>query len=125
MTMLLDAGALIAVERGDAVMWRRLRIATDDVAPVITHGGIVGQVWRGGGRQALLARALAGVSVIPIDVQLGKATGELLAVSSTSDVNDAALALLANPGDQVITSDPDDLGRLLATRRVDVEILSV
>jgi hypothetical protein len=35
--------------------------------------------------------------------------GELLAATSTSDVVDALLALLAVPGDQLLTGDPDDL----------------
>ena len=41
----------------------------------MTHGGVVGQVWRGGGaRQALLARALDGIDVRAMDEQLGRAS---------------------------------------------------
>lgn len=92
---------------------------------VITHGGIVGQAWRNGSRQALLARGLAGVAVVPLDLDLGKATGRLLAESATNDVNDAALAILANPGDRMFTSDPENLGHLMATRGVNTTIVTV
>ena len=64
MTDVLDAGALIAADRGDRATWTRLKAAADD-AP-LTHGGVVGQVWRGGARQARLARFLAGVDVRPL-----------------------------------------------------------
>ena len=61
MTLVLDAGALIALERDDRLMWERLRRAlrTDDLP--VTHGGVIAQVWRGGsGRQARLARCCVG-----------------------------------------------------------------
>jgi hypothetical protein len=38
------------------------------------------------------------------------AASELLAATGTADVVDALLAVLAVPGDQLLTSDPDDLG---------------
>jgi hypothetical protein len=38
------------------------------------------------------------------------------------DVVDGHVALLARPGDRVVTSDPDDLGRLLKTRGIRADI---
>jgi hypothetical protein len=39
----------------------------------LTHGGVVGQVWRGGtGRQAPLARLLPGIEVAALDATLGR-----------------------------------------------------
>src|SRR4051812_8779536 len=105
MTLVLDAGALIALDRGDRVMWVRLRAAMDAGAVPVTHGGVVGQVWRGGPRQARLAAALAGIEVRPLDGALGRAAGELLRVTATADVIDAAVALIAADGDDVVTSD--------------------
>ena len=59
MRLILDAGALIALERNERAMWQRLKIALQTREPPLSHGGIVGQVWRGrGSRQALLAKAL-------------------------------------------------------------------
>jgi len=74
--LVLDAGAFVAVERGDrdvVALVKRERLSGR--APV-TNGGVVGQVWRGGsGRQAPVARLLAGVDVAPIDDLLGRRAG--------------------------------------------------
>lgn len=121
--MVLDAGAFVALERNDRAMWRRLKGALIDGEPPITHGGVVGQVWRGGtGRQVLLARALQAVDGIALTVELGRQAGLLLTASGTSDVVDAAVVLLANHEDIIITSDPGDIARLVETsgRRIDV-----
>ena len=48
MSLILDAGAFVAVERGErdvVALVKRERLAKR--SPV-THGGVVGQVWRGG-----------------------------------------------------------------------------
>ena len=124
MKLILDSGALIALERGDRAMWRRLKAAQRSGQVPACHGGIVGQAWRGrGSRQALLAKALAGIDVRPLDDALGRAAGELLASSRSSDVIDAALVLLAEDGDYIVTSDPRDLEPLAAESRRDVELI--
>jgi hypothetical protein len=112
-TLVLDSGALVALERNERSMWARLKAAEIAREPPLTHGGVVGQVWRGGPRQARLARALQGVDVRPLDRTLGRGAGELLAVTSSSDVIDAAVVLLATDGDDIVTLDRDfeDLAR--------------
>ena len=68
MTLVLDSGAFVALERNDRAMWRRLKTTLLSGDVPVSHGGIVGQVWRGrGARHALLAKALAGVSVRAIN----------------------------------------------------------
>ena len=61
--LVLGAGAFVAVERGSrdvVALIKRERLAGR--SPV-TSGGVVAQVWRGGsGRQAPMARLLAGRS---------------------------------------------------------------
>ena len=126
MTLVLDSGALIALEKGDRAMWCRLKAAQLAASVPVSHGGIVGQAWRGGGpRQALLAKALDGIEVRPLDASLGRRAGELLARAGTSDVIDAALVLLADDGDDIATSDPDDLEPLAALVGRHVELLHV
>jgi hypothetical protein len=125
-SLLLDSGALIALERNDRLMWRRLKEAWIRREPAVTHGGVVGQVWRGdGGRQARLARALASIQVRALDDSLGRASGRLLALTETRDVIDAALVLLARDGDQIVTSDPLDLAPLADAADRHVEIVVV
>ena len=126
MTLVLDAGAFVAVERGDreiVALIKRERLA--ERAP-LTHGGVVGQVWRGGaGRQAELARLLPGVDVKPIDQDLGKRAGALLRESRRADVLDAALIAVAADGDELLTSDPDDLRVLAEAAGLHVDVITV
>jgi hypothetical protein len=126
MSLVLDTGALIALERNDRAMWRRLKSAllTSDVP--ITHGGVLGQAWRGrGSRSALLALAIASIDVRAIDESLGKLCGELLSRTKRNDVIDAALVLLSADGDLIATSDPDDLKPLAQAAGRLVELLPV
>jgi len=125
-TLVLDAGALVAIERGDRDLIARLKKQYQLGRPPLTHGGVVGQVWRGGaGRQALLARALAAVTVVPLDDELGRRAGVLLGQAGTSDVIDAAVVLLAVDDDVIVTSDPGDLAILAAASKTFLEIVSV
>jgi len=124
--LILDAGAFVAVERDkrDVVaLMKRERLAGR--AP-ITCGGVVAQVWRGGqGRQAPLARLLSGVQVLPIDDGLGRRAGMLLGRSGQSDAIDAAVVCLAADGDDILTSDPDDLRALAEAANIHVELIPV
>jgi hypothetical protein len=113
-TLVLDAGALIALDRDDRPMWVRLKRAQSLGEIPVTNAAVLGQVWRGGPRQARLSQALPGIDVRSIDDQLGKAAGELLGATGQSDLVDATLVLLAQDGDNIVTSDLDDL-RPLAT----------
>lgn len=126
MSLVLDSGALIALEKNDRAMWRRLKTALLEKRVPVTHGGIVGQAWRGGGpRQALLSLALAGINVRPLDESFGRAAGNLLARDGSVDVIDAALVLLADDGDDIVTSDPDDIEPLAASLGRHIELLRI
>lgn len=123
MTIVLDAGALIAIDRGERWMMAILKGERDAGRVPLTHGAVVGQVWRGGGRQANLARALAMLDVRPVDAALGRRAGALLGVAGTADVIDAALVLLADHGDEVYTSDAGDLAGLAAAADLHIDIV--
>lgn len=120
----LDAGALIALDRNDTTLWARYRRARRDGVPLVTHGGVIAQVVRSG-RQARLAQALPTFEVVVLGTVLGRATGYLLAESRTDDVIDAALVVISNAGDTIFTSDPDDIERLVAASKKDVSIVQV
>jgi len=125
-TVVLDAGALLAIERGDRKLLaivNRERLAG---RLPITHGGVIGQVWRGGdGRQANLARVLPGVEVAALDDDLGRQAGVLLGRAGQADVIDAAVVLLARDGDEIYTSDPGDLRDLAVAARRRVDLIPV
>jgi hypothetical protein len=125
-SLILDAGALLAIERGDRAMARRLKAELLAGATPQTHGGVVAQTWRGGGaRQALLARALPALEVASLDDDLGRRAGVLLGRAGRSDAIDAAAVALANHADRIVTSDPDDINHLVATLGLRVDVIPV
>lgn len=116
--IVFDAGALVALGRNDRQMWARLEAATRAEVPVLVPLAALAQAWRGGSRQALLARALRHLDRISFD-EVAAAAGELCGRAVTDDVVDASVALVAaRPGvTHLYTSDPDDLGHLLSVLR--------
>lgn len=126
MSLVLDAGALLAVEKGDRDVVALLKQALMSAEVPLTHGGIVGQVWRGGGgRQALLARLLPALDVRPLGAELGRRAGVLLGRTRHADVIDAALVLLAADGDLILTSHPDDLATLVHVAGTHADVVRV
>jgi len=114
-SLILDAGALIAIDRDDRDVLAQLRDAKRSGDPVRTNAMAVAQVWRDGkGRQATLAKALRDITVEPITREDGFRAGELLGATRMKDAIDASVALLAGPGDRVLTSDAGDLRALCA-----------
>lgn len=115
--LVLDAGALIALERNDRAMWSRLRFAAETTSTVLVPSTALAQAWRGGRAQTLLGRALAHCAIAPFD-RVARVVGELCGRAGTSDICDAHVALVAaTSGDVLYTSDPDDLRRLVAICR--------
>ena len=120
---MLDSAALISLDRNERAMWVRLKACERARTPPLTHGGVVGQVWRGGPRQARLAQALAGIDVRPLDDDLGRAAGALLGRTGQADVIDAAVVLVASDGDEIVTSDSDDLDPMVEATGLHIELI--
>ncbi len=113
--IMLDAGALIALDRGDKRMIALLQRALAQGRAFRVPAGVVGQAWRDGRVQVTLARFLRSqeVEIIPLDEELARSCGELCGASKTSDIIDASVVILARDRrDAIITSDPNDLKRL-------------
>lgn len=118
MSLVLDAGALIAVERGDRDTAAVIEAARREQRAVVVPAGVVGQVWRGGGGQTRLARLLnaRGVVVEPLTDAGARAVGVLCGAARTTDVVDASVVLAARRHHAtVISSDRADL-RVLDSR---------
>lgn len=111
--LVLDAGALIALERNDRPMWARLEAACDAALDVVVPAGALAQVWRGTPRQARLSQALANTRTGEFDA-ISRAAGELCHMARTSDPIDAAVVLnAAGASSAIVTSDPADIRRLV------------
>jgi predicted nucleic acid-binding protein len=111
----LDAGALIALERGNGRMIALLQELAARSGRIRVPAGVVGQVWRDGARQVVLARLLRSpqVEINGLDADLARASGEVCGAADTSDVIDASVVITARQhGDTIVTSDVEDLQRL-------------
>jgi hypothetical protein len=119
----LDAGALIALGRGDRSVREVIRLALEARLEVAVPVGALAQAWRDGRRQARLASLLArsGVRVIDLTEDSAKRSGELCSRAGTSDVVDASVVVCASRQTRgtVLTSDADDLRRLAP--RLDIQ----
>jgi hypothetical protein len=124
--LILDAGAFVAVERGDREVVALVKREQLAGRVPVTCGGVVAQVWRGGhGRQAPVARLLAGTDITPIGDQLGRRAGVLLARTGQSDAIDASVVCLAADGDDILTSDPGDLRALAEAAGIYIDLIPV
>jgi hypothetical protein len=113
LALIFDAGALIALDRGDRAVGAMLALAAQDGIEAVTSSACVAQVWRDPARQARLTRALTGFLEWPLDPPRARRCGLLLADSGTSDIADAAITLLVRDGDTILTSDPGDIEHTL------------
>ena len=112
-TVTLDTGALIALERRRARMWKVLhRARTLGVVPVVP-ADIVAEWWRG--RSDIREHILGSVVVEPLTERLARLAGECVAdVVGATTVDAIVMASAAQRGDAVYTSDISDLERLRA-----------
>lgn len=80
-----------------------------------TSAAVVAQVWRGGNRQARLARLLASdlVTELALDTEASRRIGVLAAAAPRAgDVVDGHVAVIDLDRDvMVLTSDPEDIAR--------------
>ena len=113
--IVLDAGALIALDRGEKRMIALLDRALAQGRVFRVPAGVVGQAWRDGRVQVALARFLRSeeVEIIPLEEQLARSCGELCGATNSPDVIDASVVIIARERrDPIVTSDPNDLRRL-------------
>jgi hypothetical protein len=116
----LDTGALLALERGQERIRALLRkVANREIA---IPAGVIAQSWRGGPRQARVARLIKQpeTKVPALDHDTARAVGLLCGRCGHDDVVDVSVVLCARERHHaVVTSDPDDM------RAVDPSVLLV
>ncbi|WP_063047626.1 PIN domain-containing protein [Nocardia pseudovaccinii] len=122
--IILDAGALIGIEKGNARAVALVDEAVNARLPVRVPASVLAQVWRNSPRQHPIGRLLGAgsVEIIDLDRRHAQAVGALLAGSGTADVVDAHVIVCARltRARAVITSDPDDLRALDPNIRLEV-----
>ena len=111
----LDAGALIAAERGDAKFWGFVKATLD--LDFLIPASVVAQAWRGA-RSARVAQLIDSSFVVSLDDELARRVGELCGRSRTADIVDASVAVVAHRfGADILTGDTSDISHLVATLR--------
>ena len=114
-TVVLDAGAFIALERGSSPVRGYVLLADRGHVALATSAAVVAQIWRGGNRQARLARLLASdlVTELALDSEASRRIGVLAAAApGARDVVDGHIAVIALDREAlVLTSDPADISR--------------
>ena len=131
MPIVLDTGALIAVDRGNRDILSRLRIAFRDGDGVQAPTGAIGQAWRKPNRHALLSRTLKRCDEVSLDGSIARLSGQLCGQTGTSDVIDASVAIAVADSSHrdneviLLTSDPGDMRTLLSALHTRARIVKV
>jgi predicted nucleic acid-binding protein len=125
MTVVYDAGALIAADRSDREMWADHRARLElGVAPVTT-APVVAQVSRSV-RQVQFRRFLRGCEVVPFEVRDAHEVGTLAGKAGATDVVDVHVVLVARRrGFGIVTSDAGDLGAIVSATRHRIPVFLV
>lgn len=115
--LILDAGAVIALARGDQRARAFLARALELGAPVEIPVVVVAETVRGGPRDAPVNRVLKAVGSVPETLEIhGRIAGRLLGLGRSAHTVDALVVAhaVAAGGAQILTGDRDDLERLAA-----------
>jgi rRNA-processing protein FCF1 len=121
--VVLDAGALIAIERGNRAVQALLERIKKGGTKILVPAGVVAEVWRDGARQARIAKLLAApeTEVVALNDRRARIAGIMLGLAGTEGVVEASVVVCAREHGShvpVLTSDPGDLGALDGTHAV-------
>ena len=121
-----DTGALVAADRNDRKMWAlHAGYLREEVVPVVP-APVLAQAWRGGARQARVARLLQVCDVEPLGEALAKDAGVRAGKAKHDDVVDVVVVEGAiRRGDAVVTSDAGHVRKIAAAAGVTVWVEQV
>ena len=121
-----DTGALVAADRNDRKMWAlHAGYLREEVVPVVP-APVLAQAWRGGARQARVARLLQVCDVEPLGEALAEDVGVLAGKAKHDDVVDVVVVEGAiRRGDAVVTSDAGHVRKIAAAAGVTVWVEQV
>jgi predicted nucleic acid-binding protein len=118
-TLVLDSEGLSKLATGDARARAHLETARLRQARVVVSAVTLTEVLRGGPRDARVHQVLARVTTLPVTPELARRAGELLGATGLSGHRcaiDSVVAVTAMDMPRpvvLLTSDPDDLSRLV------------
>lgn len=108
-----DTGVLLAAERGERTTWNRHAALVDEEVIPVVPAPVLAQAWRGGHRQARLARFLSTCQIEPMSEDQAREVGVLSGRSRHDDIVDVAVVEgAARRGDAIVTSDPGHIRQI-------------
>jgi hypothetical protein len=121
-----DTGGLIAAERSDRRMWAlHAGFLAEEISPTVP-APVLAEGWRGGSRQANMARLLVMCEVEHMTEDQAKAVGVLAARADHDDVVDVTVVEGAvRRGDGVVTSNKAHIEKVVHAARAKLRIESV
>lgn len=121
-----DTGALIAADHNDRRMWAlHAGFLALEVSPAVPTP-VLAEAWRGGSRQASLARFLALCTTEPLTDEQAKAVGALAARADHDDIVDVTVVEGAiRRRDAIVTSSPTHIGTIADSGRARLRIETI
>lgn len=120
-----DAAVLVAADRNERRAWAEHKVRLELGIIPLVPAPVVAQVSRSP-RQAQLRRFLTGCTVVPLGEADAHEAGRLLGMTNTADVVDAVVVTTAiRNRATILTSDPDDIGRLARASGRVVDVVAI
>jgi Ser/Thr protein kinase RdoA (MazF antagonist) len=122
-----DTGALIAGDRNDRRMWAlHVGFIAEEVVPT-APAPVVAEAWRGGSRQASLARMLAGCEIEEMTANQARRVGELAGRADHEDVVDVTVVEGASRRDDdvILTSNETHIRQVIKATGKRIRIESI
>jgi hypothetical protein len=122
-----DSGALIVGERNDRRMWAlHVGFMAEEVVPVVP-APVVAEAWRGGARQASLARLLAGCNIEPMMADQALRVGELAGQAGHEDIVDVTVVegALRREDDVVVASNSSQIQKIVGSTGRSIRVEAV
>lgn len=120
-----DAAVLVSADKSDRRAWAEHKARLElGIVPSVP-APVVAQVSRSS-QQAQLRRFLAGCAVVPLGESEAHEAGRLLGKTRTADIVDAVVVTTAvRQKAMILTSDPDDIRRLVEASGREITVLAV
>jgi len=120
-----DAAVLMAADRNDRRAWAEHKARLEFGIVPSVPAPVIAQVSRSP-QQVQLRRFLTGCAVVPLGESDAHEAGWLLGTARTADVVDAVVVMIAvRQKAMILTSDPEDIKRLVRASGGEVAVVAV
>jgi predicted nucleic acid-binding protein len=120
-----DAAVLVAADRSERRAWAEHKARVDYGTVPVVPAPVLAQVSRSP-QQVQLRRFLAGCAIVPLGEAEAHEAGRLLGLTKTSDIVDAVVVTTAlRHNATILTSDPEEIERLVRASKRDVAVVAI